>query len=80
MIGNIDSSDLIDSKIFSDSGECVGSIDELLIDPFTGIVRSIILEDTKGQTITLPWSAILFDKSKRNFRLSPIGTSVMNKN
>lgn len=74
---DIDSTELIDCKVFRGSGECLGHIDELLIDPFSGIVKSLILADQYGDKFVLPWSAILYDKTRRNFMLSPVGDSVL---
>ena len=70
---------LVDSNVFRETGECIGSIDELLIDPFTGIVRSILLKTESSETIQLPWSAMIFDKSKKAFRLTPAGESAYRK-
>ena len=66
-------SNLTETDVFKVSGERVGSINELLLDPYTGIVRSILLVTEARDTIKLPWSAMRFDKSKQAFFLTPIG-------
>lgn len=70
---NIVLSNLIEADVYKVSGDCIGSIDELLIDPYSGIVRSILLITTNRETIKLPWSAMRFDKSRQTFFLTPIG-------
>tara|TARA_R110002124_G_scaffold183145_1_gene350516 strand:- start:7334 stop:7582 length:249 start_codon:yes stop_codon:yes gene_type:complete len=76
MTNNVVLSNLIEADVFKVSGECIGSIDELLIDPYTGIIRSIRLTTNTRKTIKLPWSAMRFDKSRQTFLLTPIGESV----
>lgn len=70
---NIVLSNLIEAEVYKISGDCIGSIDELLIDPYSGIVRSVLLVTEAQKTVKLPWSAIRFDKSKRTFFLTQIG-------
>lgn len=77
MTNNIVLSNLIDAGVFKLSGERIGHIDELLIDPYTGIVRSILLVSNVRGTIKLPWAAMRFDKSRQAFLLTPIGESVL---
>ncbi len=67
----INSTDLVDSQVLSREGECVARIEELLIDPFSGIVKSLVVTDSAGRSLTLPWSAILYDKTRRAFMLTP---------
>lgn len=74
---NVVLSDLIETDIFKDSGEYIGSIDELLIDPYTGIIRSILLMNDVCETIKLPWAAMRFDKSRQTFLLTPIGEAIL---
>lgn len=73
MSQNIVLSNVIEADVYKVSGDCIGSIDELLIDPYSGIVRSILLVTAAQETIKLPWSAMRFDKSKQTFFLTPIG-------
>ena len=70
---------LTETYVFTISGERVGSINELLLDPHTGIVRSIILMTEARETIKLPWSAMRFDKSRQTFFLTSIGEVVLER-
>ena len=72
-------SNLIEADVYNISGDCIGSIDELLIDPHTGIVRNILLMTEARETIKLPWSAMRFDKSQRTFFLTPIGEMALER-
>lgn len=76
---NIVLSNLIEAEVCKVSGECVGSIDELLIDPYTGIIRSILLVADARKTIKLPWSAMRFEKSRQTFILTPIGEAMLER-
>jgi len=68
---------LTETYVFTVSGECVGSISELLLDPYAGIVRSIRLKTGARKAIKLPWSAMRYDKSRQTFFLTPIGEIVL---
>jgi sporulation protein YlmC with PRC-barrel domain len=70
---------LADTYVFTVSGERVGSINELLLDPHTGIVRSIRLRTETRETIKLPWSGMRFDKSRQTFFLTSIGEIVVDQ-
>lgn len=76
MSDNIALSSLIEVDVFKVSGDCIGRIDELLIDPYTGIIRSIRLVASGRELIKLPWSAMRFDKSRQTFLLTPIGEAM----
>lgn len=77
MTNNVVLSNLNEVDVFKDSGEFIGSIDELLIDPYTGIVKSIRLVTDTNETVKLPWSAMRFDKSRQTFLLTLIGELVL---
>ncbi|MDX2463532.1 MAG: PRC-barrel domain-containing protein [Porticoccus sp.] len=77
MTNNVVLYNLIESDVFKVSGEFIGSIDELLIDPYTGIVKSLRLMTDTNKTVTLPWSAMRFDKSRQTFFLTHIGELVL---
>lgn len=79
MTPNVILYNLAKTNVFTVSGECVGSINELLLDPHTGIVRSILLMTEEQETIKLPWSAMRFDKSRQTFFLTPIGERVVER-
>lgn len=70
---------LAETYVFTVSGERVGSINEMLLDPHTGIVRSIRLKTDARDTIKLPWSAMRFDKSRQTFFLTSIGEVVVDR-
>ncbi|CAH1385340.1 PRC-barrel domain-containing protein [Candidatus Nitrotoga sp. M5] len=76
---NVELSNLIEADVFNVSGECVGSIDELLMDSHTGTVRSILLSSDVRENIRLPWSAMRFDQSRQMLFLTPIGESILKK-
>ncbi len=76
MKSNVILYNLADTYVFTVSGERVGSINELLLDPHTGIVRSIFLKTETREIVKLPWSSMRFDKSRQTFFLTPIGEIV----
>lgn len=79
MARNLMISILIKTDIVKASGEYIGSIDELVIDPYSGIVRSILLKTSANELIKLPWSALRFDKSRQIFLLTDIGETIIDR-
>ena len=79
MTPNVILYNLDETYVFTIDGERVGSINELLLDPHTGIIRSILLMTEKREAVKLPWSAMRFDKSRQTFFLTSIGEVVLDR-
>lgn len=77
MTDPIPSSNLVNSKIFAPGGEVAGTIEELIIDPSTGIVRFATIRMNPGLSVLLPWAAMTFTKSQMGFTLTHLGVSLV---
>ncbi len=69
--------DLIHRKVYAPTGDEEGAIDNLLVDPSSGIVRFASIKVSGGLSILMPWAAMVFSKSKSGFVLTHRGESIM---
>ena len=73
-VSDVQLSKLMDAKIQSKSGEDLGQLEDLVIDPKTGDIKFAILSKggfmgTSGKFLPVPWSAINL-KSEKQFTLN----------
>ncbi|MCB1703705.1 MAG: PRC-barrel domain-containing protein [Halioglobus sp.] len=69
--------DLIHRKVYAPTGDEEGAIENLLVDPDSGIVRFASIKITGDISILMPWAAMIFSKSKSGFVLTHRGESIM---
>jgi sporulation protein YlmC with PRC-barrel domain len=69
--------DLIHKKVYAPSGNEAGVIENLGIDPASGIVRFANINIGHNRSIRMPWAAMVFTKSKSGFVLTHRGASIL---
>lgn len=61
---------LVTTRVYTCSGIEAGKIEELLVDPYSGIVRFVSIRTTNSVSVVLPWAAMFYAKSKVGFMLT----------
>lgn len=69
--------DLIHKRVYAPSGDEAGAIEDLIVDPASGIVRFASIRVGEDLSILMPWAAMVFTKSKRGFVLTHRGESIL---
>jgi len=59
------------------SGQEAGLIEELIVDPSSGIVRFASIRTDDDTSVLMPWAAMIFTKSKGGFMLTDRGQSIL---
>ncbi len=71
--------DLIDKRVYRASGIQEGAIENVMVDPSSGIVRFACIRASGDVSIMMPWAAMFFSKSKNGFVLTHRGESIMRR-
>lgn len=61
---------LATTKVFTCAGTEAGKIEELLVDPYSGIVRFASIRTKDNVSVLVPWTAMLYTKSQLGFMLT----------
>lgn len=69
--------DLLHKKVYTPSGDEEGAIENLLVDPSSGIIRFATIKVSGNTSILMPWAAMMFTKSKSGFVLTHRGESIL---
>jgi len=77
MVNAVPSANMIGTKVYLHSGQEAGSIEELIIDPASGIVRFSTIRTGENMSVLMPWAAMIFAKSKRAFVLTDKGEFIL---
>lgn len=59
---------IVSSSVFDGDGDCLGTIQELVLNLKTGRV-AYVLVDTGSERVSLPWRALRFNKHRSRFEL-----------
>ena len=73
----VPSASVIGTKVYLHSGLEAGLIEDLIIDPSSGIVRFSSIRTYENTTVLMPWAAMIFAKSKGGFVLTDKGEFIL---
>jgi hypothetical protein len=77
MVSAVPLTNMISTKVFLLSGQEAGLIEELIVDPSSGIVRFASIRTDDDISVLMPWAAMIFAKSKGGFMLTDKGESIL---
>lgn len=77
MVKAVPSANMIGTKVFLHCGQQAGLIEELIIDPCSGIVRFSTIRTDENMSVLMPWAAMIFAKSKGAFVLTDKGECIL---
>ncbi|CAA0102359.1 Uncharacterised protein [Halioglobus japonicus] len=72
-------SDLIHKRVYTPAGVQEGAIENVMVDPSSGIVRFACIKVSEDVSILMPWAAMIFSKSKSGFVLTHRGESILRR-
>lgn len=70
---------LLEAKVYSRSGTLAGRIEELILDPASGVVRFANLRTCEDAVLLLPWAAITFREDRDSFILTNVGEGLWSR-
>ncbi len=71
--------DLVHKYVYAPSGKQEGAIENIMVDPASGIVRFASIKVNRRMSILMPWAAMVFNKSKNGFVLTHRGEAIMRR-
>ena len=71
--------DLIHKNVYAPSGNQEGAIENIMVDPASGIVRFATIKVSSDTSVLMPWAAMVFTKSKSGFVLTHRGEAIMRR-
>ncbi len=75
----IASSHLLNKDVYTREHALAGTIEELILDPGTGVVRFAHLRTSRESIILVPWAALAYSESGQYFRLTEMGELIYSR-
>ena len=77
MVKTVPLTNMIRTRVYLHSGPEVGLIEELIVDPTSGIVRFASIRTEDDISVLMPWAAMIFTKSRGGFMLTAKGEFIL---
>ena len=77
VIEHVELSNLVNTKVYLPDGDVAGTIEDLLIDPDSGIVKFANVQTVSEESLLVPWAAMIRTKAPKGFTLTQLGMSLV---